>query len=142
MASVCEPEWKTLATAAEAYAAYTGAYPTDQFVLVAEGLVLRTIDDFEYSTVGDGYVLTGVGQCFGFDPNIPSGDADPEPASDVSGCDADLKTLQTAWEAFNAQYGTAPDSQGDLVDAGFLREPSSHFDLIGSEFVPVPGACD
>ena len=117
--SLCETEWKTLATASEAFWATTDRYPSDQSQLVDAGMIRRTIDDFEYSAAGGTYVLTGIGDCSGFDSNISS-DAGPPPTSDVSGCDAERQMLAVAWEAYNAEYGKAPDSETDLIDDGLL----------------------
>lgn len=69
LADVCQPEWKPLVVASEAYAANTGVYPADQFALVAAGMMRYTVDDFEYSNAGPDYVLTGVGDCAGFEPS-------------------------------------------------------------------------
>jgi hypothetical protein len=64
-----------------------------------------------------------------------------EPSEELSNCEADLKTLQTAWEAYYAVTGAAPASQEALVTAGMLRRVSTHFDLVGHEFVAVQGIC-
>ena len=140
-ASLCETDWKTLATATEAFSATTGRYPSDQSQLVDSGMLRSTIDDFEYSAVDDFYVLTGLGDCSGFDPNVSS-DAGPPPTSEISGCDAERKMLETAWDAYNAEHGKAPDSETDLVDDGLLFRQAEGWDLIGTDIVPVTGMCD
>jgi hypothetical protein len=69
-------------------------------------------------------------------------EAEPEdPAEDEPPCAADLKTLQTAWEAYYAVNGVPPASEQDLVDAGLIRQLSDGFDLVGTEFVAVPSVC-
>ena len=58
-------------------------------------------------------------------------------------CTADADALETAEQASFATTGSYLDEQG-LVDAGYLREPSDHFDVtatqLGYELVPV-GDC-
>ena len=66
--SYCASDYKVLATGSEAFFATTGAYPTDQTQLVDSGMLRTTTDLFEYSNVGGNYVLTGVGDCSGFEP--------------------------------------------------------------------------
>jgi hypothetical protein len=139
--SLCETDWKTLAIASEAFSATTGRYPSDQSQLVVAGLLQYTIDSFDYSAVDGFYVLTGVGDCARFDPDISS-DAGPPPTPEVSGCDAEHKMLETAWDAYNAEYGKAPASEMDLVDDGLLFRQAEGWDLIGTDIVPVTGMCD
>jgi hypothetical protein len=64
----CASDWKTLATASEAYFANTGAYPVGQADLVDAGLLYEAIDGFKLTNVGSDYVLTAVGDCSGFEP--------------------------------------------------------------------------
>lgn len=44
-------------------------------------------------------------------------------------CNAELSTVETAQEAFLAQYGAYPKTMTDLVSHGFLRTASTHFDV-------------
>jgi general secretion pathway protein G len=48
-----------------------------------------------------------------------------------SACDADKKTLEVAVEAYNAQYGVYPASEGALVP-GFMRALSTNYDVTAS----------
>jgi hypothetical protein len=69
IASSCASDWKTLETASEAYFANTGAYPADQVALVDAGLIYAATADFQYSATDGNYLLTGVGDCVGFEPS-------------------------------------------------------------------------
>ena len=137
----CAIEFKTLATATEAYWAMTGGPPSSQGVLVGEGFLLREIDDFDLVVNADQYDLVAAGACTRFDPTVDTVPVMNEPSEELSNCEADLKTLQTAWEAYYAVTGTPRASQEDLVNAGMLRRVSTHFDLVGNEFVAVQGIC-
>lgn len=70
-----------------------------------------------------------------------------EPPTDGSPCAAELKTLQTAVEAYYATNGADPAGYDDLVP-GFLREdPSVRFEFIASTDGGIPsfhgvGECD
>jgi hypothetical protein len=66
--TACASDWKTLATASDAYFASTGAYPVGQSDLVDAGLLYEAIDGFNLTNVGSDYVLTGVGDCSRFEP--------------------------------------------------------------------------
>ena len=48
-----------------------------------------------------------------------------------SACDADRSTLEVAIEAYNAQYGSYPTDQSQLVPS-FMRSESDKFDLSGT----------
>jgi outer membrane murein-binding lipoprotein Lpp len=136
----CSIEYKTLATASEAYWALTGAAPVNQGVLVDEGLLREEIDDFDLLVNDDDYHLNAVGACTGFDPTADTVPEAEEPADEMN-CAADLKTLQTAWEAYYANTGNPPASEQDLVDAGLLQTVSTVFDLVGTEFIAVSPLC-
>ena len=45
-----------------------------------------------------------------------------------STCDSDKKTLEVAVEAYNAQYGVYPATEGQLV-TGFMRTVSTNYDI-------------
>ena len=51
-----------------------------------------------------------------------------------STCDADKKTLEVAVEAYNAQYGVYPATEGALV-TGFMRSLSTNYDIGASNGV-------
>jgi hypothetical protein len=55
-------------------------------------------------------------------------------------CRADRVTLEVAVEAFTASKDRPPDSEAELVDAGFLRAESAMYDLRGSTVVVAPGS--
>ena len=55
-------------------------------------------------------------------------------------CRAEERTLEVAVEAFVATKDRLPQSEAELVDAGFMRSESSHFDLDDDEVVPSPGS--
>jgi hypothetical protein len=57
--------------------------------------------------------------------------SDPGIVDQVDGfaCAADRKTLEVAVETYYAMNGEAPVDQQQLVDAGFLRTPSTMFDI-------------
>jgi len=56
-----------------------------------------------------------------------------------SACDADKKTLEVAVEAYNAQYGTYPDSEARLAPS-FVRAQSTNYDVAANTgaITPVP----
>ena len=58
----------------------------------------------------------------------------------TSKCRAEEVTLTVAVEAFIASTDRAPDSQAELVDAGFIRTQSSLFDIHGKTVAPTPGS--
>jgi hypothetical protein len=138
----CSTEFRTLATATEAFWAMNMEYPTDQGELVDAGLLREVVDDFALAIVGSNYALVGVEACVTFEPDESSFDAEPGATSEPSTCAADLHALQVAWEAYNADTGNPPDSEADLVEAGLLRHESPGFDLVGTRIIPVPGVCD
>jgi hypothetical protein len=138
----CAIGYTTLATASEAYWATTGGPPPNQSILVSEGFLRYEVDDFDLVVNDDEYQLNAVGACTGFDPTVDIMPEAEEPPGDAMNCAADLKTLQTAWEAYYANTGNPPASEQDLVNAGLLHEVSTAFDLVGTEFVAVPGVCD
>ena len=137
----CAIDFRTLATASEAYWAMNMAYPQDQSQLVNAGLLREVIDDFELTIVGNLSAVVGVQDCAAFEPDESSFDPEPESTSVPSTCESDLRALETAWEAYTADTGNPPTSEADLVNAGLLRQESAGFDLVGTEFVPVPGVC-
>jgi hypothetical protein len=55
-------------------------------------------------------------------------------------CDGELKTMEVAVEAFKAQNGRGPDTEQDLVDAGFIRRPFDEFDLTNGDITPAAGS--
>jgi general secretion pathway protein G len=59
-----------------------------------------------------------------------------------SACDADFKTLEVAYEAYVAQWGTAsaPD-ETDLVSGGFMRSDSDLMNISGSDVVIQSADC-
>jgi hypothetical protein len=137
----CSIDYRTLITANEAFWAMNMVYTQDQSDLVDEGFLREEIDDFQLVLDGDDYDVVAVGACAGFDPTVDTVAEPEDRAEDETSCAADLKTLQTAWEAYYAINGTPPTSQQDLVDAGLIRNLSEGFDLVGTEFVAVPGNC-
>jgi general secretion pathway protein G len=48
-----------------------------------------------------------------------------------STCDSDRKTMEVAVEAYNAQYGVYPATEGALV-TGFMRSLSTNYDITPS----------
>ena len=58
---------RTLRTAAEAFRAQYGSYPTSQNVLVDAGILSRTIDGVWISTTGYAVTITYFGRCTGID---------------------------------------------------------------------------
>ena len=48
-----------------------------------------------------------------------------------SACSADLKTLEVAIEAYNAQEGSYPTEASELVP-GFLRSEPSYYEITGT----------
>jgi general secretion pathway protein G len=46
-----------------------------------------------------------------------------------SSCEADLATLEVAVEAYFAQHGVYPATEGALVTAGFLRDESDLYNV-------------
>jgi len=76
----------------------------------------------------------------------PSTDAPSNvPDSDlVQSCHADMRTLQTALEAYSANVGEYTTSQDDLVAAGLLRTTTDDFQLLpGANVVATAGGiCD
>ena len=57
---------------------------------------------------------------------------------DTAACRAELKTLQVAVEAYVASKDQAPETQRDLVDAGFLRSASSEYQLVDGRIELAP----
>lgn len=133
----CRVEAKTLTVAREAYVTQFGAEPTWQD-LVDESLVREPDPGAELAVeLVDGVVrpIAG-GSCDGIDLTAP-----PPPSADD--CATQRRTLEVAIEAFFAQNGVLPATQGDLVASGLLRIEFEQFDLgDGAEVVAVPdGAC-
>lgn len=55
-------------------------------------------------------------------------------------CAVDLKTMQTAVDAYLAITGAMPTSEDDLVTQGLIREPSAGVDVAADGTVmPAPG---
>lgn len=52
-------------------------------------------------------------------------------------CEADLRTLQTAVEAFDATVGAPPESERLLVEAGLIQAELATYDIVGGEIVPA-----
>jgi hypothetical protein len=68
-AQLCRTEYKTLATAAEAYFAVNGQVPATEADLVAAQLLHSEIADFDLVVTGDQYDIVSVGdRCADFDP--------------------------------------------------------------------------
>jgi hypothetical protein len=63
------------------------------------------------------------------------------PAAAAVQCDAELKTMQVALEAFTIMTGGAPVIEADLVTQGFLRAESEVYDLDPTgAIIPTPGS--
>jgi hypothetical protein len=66
------------------------------------------------------------------------------PADASSGaCDVERRVVATAVDTYLALTGSPASSEQDLIDEGFLREPSELFDLtVDGTLVPAPaGPC-
>ncbi len=137
----CSVQYQTLAVAVEAFWASTGGPPASETELVSADMLREEVDDFDVIIADADYEVVGVYECAQFDPAAPREVAATEPLPDRA-CEADRRTLETAWEAYNADLGRPPESEADLVAAGLLYEESPGFDLVGSVFVPVAGLCD
>jgi hypothetical protein len=132
-AQLCRAEYKTLATATEAYAATTGGLPASEADLVTAELLRSEIVNFDLVVSGDQYEIVAVGdRCADFDP---AGEQDR-----AVNCDVDRKVIETAIEAYIANTGVAPQSQADLVPV-YLRVTSLGFDVVDGQVMAVPGVC-
>lgn len=49
-----------------------------------------------------------------------------------SACKSDYNALATAVETFNAQNGTYPTTEAQLVSGGFLRTTSTNYTIVGT----------
>jgi hypothetical protein len=141
----CAIDFRTLATASEAFWAMNGTYPKDQSELVTAGLLRGESDDFELTVVGSDYALVGVQDCAAFEPDETSFDPEPDESSDdssqASTCNSDRRSLETAYEAYYADRGVPPETEAELVDAGLLAHESEGWDLVGGQIVAVAGVC-
>jgi len=52
-------------------------------------------------------------------------------------CEADLRTLQTALEAFVASVGAPPESERLLIEAGLIQAELATYDVVAGEIVPA-----
>lgn len=142
VANECSPEYRTLLTATEAYVAMTGELPGSEGDLVTSEMLREEIPDFDLVIADDDYeVIVSGRRCAAFDPNAPVVEPEPEPVSAVTNCDVDRRTIETAWEAYNADHGTPPVTEADLVPL-YMRVAPLGFDLVGTEIIPVLGVCD
>jgi hypothetical protein len=64
----CNSDYMTLVTASEAFRADNGVFPSGQSALVDAGLLYKASDDFNLTNMGTEYLLTGIGDCSGFEP--------------------------------------------------------------------------
>jgi hypothetical protein len=67
-ASQCPIEYKTLATATDAYWAMEGFSPSSEGELVSAGLLLREVGGFDLLLGDEAYELIAVDDCEGFVP--------------------------------------------------------------------------
>jgi general secretion pathway protein G len=59
-----------------------------------------------------------------------------------SACDADFKTLEVAYEAYIAQWGTSSaPTEAELVSGEFLRQESNLMDISGDDVVIDDADC-
>lgn len=137
----CSTDYKTLATAMEAFVAMTGEMPGSEGDLVSANLLYRESGAFDLMIGQDDYEIVSVGdRCDGFDPGTaPDGQA-TKTSVGLPDCDVQRRTIEVAWEAYNADKGVAPVSESDLVP-GYMLVDSVGFDLVAGEIVPVPGMC-
>ena len=134
----CMTARKTLETATEAYVAQSGGLPPDQRTLVDKGFLREAYDDYDLAPDGSVVVVTG-SECEQFEQEESSSGAASD-ASAASDCDAARMTLEVAAEAYFAQTGGPPVDEQTLVDAGFLRDQMTEFDLLPDGSVTaVPG---
>ena len=140
-ANDCSVQYQTLAVAVEAFWASTGGPPASETELVSANMLREEVDDFDVIIAEADYEVVGVYECARFDPEAPRAVVATERLPERS-CEADRRTLETAWEAYYADLGRPPASEADLVTAGLLYEESLGFDLVGIEFIAVAGLCD
>jgi hypothetical protein len=55
-------------------------------------------------------------------------------------CAPDRRTLEVAIEAYQAQFGSVPDNEQVLVDAGMIRTSFVTYDVVYGEIVPGDGS--
>ena len=137
----CLPEYRALQVATEAFVAMTGQFPGSQRDLVSADMMREEVADFDLVIGDNDYMVVSVGsRCAKFDPDATSAAPGPTAAVGLPDCDVERRTIETAWEAYNAQNGVPPLSEADLVP-NYMFVDSVGFDLVGSTIVPVPGLC-
>lgn len=124
----CDGQFMTLITANEAYYAMNGSYPNSQQDLLEQQMIREQIDGF---TVAGGSVVPDVGSACDAIVAVPASIvARPED------CAQDRRSLEVAVEAYQARFGSLPDNEQVLIDAGMIRTGFATYDVVYGEIVP------
>jgi hypothetical protein len=128
---ICDREFRTLTVATEAYYAINRSYPSSQQELVDEQFLRELIDGF---TVAGGSVAPDAGSA------CETAWAPPTLSVPPVDCAPDRRTLEVAIEAYQARFGSLPDNERVLIDAGMIRTSFDTYDVVYGDIVSGDGS--